>query len=299
MIKASKAITTTRFQHMDLVFEPEYQVVWANMKYPERPCMSQGLLRDVASAQKIISERAHSAYEQGVENRLMYQVLASSQPDVFNLGGDLAHFIRLIRSRDRMRLFDYAKSCIDILYRTTTSYDLPFTTIALVQGEALGGGFEAALSANVMIAERGARFGFPETVFGLFPGMGAFSFLARRIAPALAKRVITSSKIYTAEELYDMGVVDVLVPDGGGEDAVYEFIQHQHSRSTGFLALDKVVDQFNPISYKELMDVVTIWVDTAMQLSGKNIRLMEYLVRAQEKRWGQSEEDLMPRSVAL
>lgn len=285
MKQQHKAMATTGFQHMDLEFELEHQMVWARFNYSGRPCMTPELLDDVARSQKIIAERAVSGYEQGLENRLMYQVLCSDMPGVFNLGGDLAYFIELIRARDRMALFDYAKSCVDILYRSASGYDLPFTTIALVQGEALGGGFEAALSANVMIAERGARFGFPETVFGLFPGMGAFSFLARRIAPALAKRVIASGKLYTAEELYDMGIVDVVVPDGQGKAAVYEFIQHQRNRSTGFQGLDRIIDQFNPLSYKELMDVVTVWVDTAMQLSEKNIRLMQYLVQAQEKRW--------------
>jgi len=285
MIKQNQTVTTKHFRNMDVVIEPEYQVAWARLKYSGKPCMSPELLKEVADAQALIAERARSGYQQGVASRLMYQVLCSDLPGVFNLGGDLAHFIELIRARDRMSLFDYAKSCVDILYQSASSYDIPFTTIALVQGEALGGGFEAALSANVMIAERGARFGFPETVFGLFPGMGAFSFLARRIAPALAKRVIASGKVYSAEELYDMGVVDVLVPDGQGREAVYEFIQHQRNRSTGFQGLDQIIDQFNPLSYKELMDVVTVWVDTAMQLSEKNIRLMQYLVRAQEKRW--------------
>jgi DSF synthase len=285
MIKQNQQVITKEFHNMDVVIEPEYQVAWARLKYTGRPCMTKALLEEVEEAQRMISGRARSSYEQGVESRLMYQVLCSDVPGVFNLGGDLAHFIDLIRAGDRMALFDYAKSCVDVLYKSATSYDLPFTTIALVQGEALGGGFEAALSANVMIAERSARFGFPETVFGLFPGMGAFSFLARRIAPALAKRVIASGKVYTAEELYDMGVVDVLVPDGQGEDAVYEFIHHQRNRSSGFQALDRVIEQFNPLSYKELLDVVTVWVDTAMHLSEKNIRLMQYLVRAQEKRW--------------
>ncbi len=299
MIKTNKETLTKSFQHVDLLFEPEYQVVWADLKYSGRPCMSRGLLRDVAEAQKLIRQRVAAAHEQGVENRLIYQVLASSDPGVFNLGGDLAHFIELIRNRDRMQLFDYAKACIDILYQTTTSYGLPFTTISLIQGETLGGGFEAALSANVLVAERGARFGFPETVFGLFPGMGAYSFLARRIAPALAKRLITSGRIYTAEELYDMGVVDVLADDGKGRDAVYDYIQHQRNRTSGFLAFEQVVDQFHPISYKELMDVVTLWVDTAMQLSEKNIRLMEYLVRAQEKRWGSRQEVASGHAMGL
>jgi len=53
---------------------------------------------------------------------------------------------------------------------------LPLTTISLAQGDALGGGFEAALSCSVIIAERRARFGFPEVMFNLFPGMGPTAF---------------------------------------------------------------------------------------------------------------------------
>lgn len=285
MKQQHKSRMAAGFQHMALEFEPDQQLVWARFNYAGRPCMTSELLDDIARAQKIVAEKAEREYREGRESRLMYQVLCSGMPGVFNLGGDLAHFIELIRQQNKTALFAYAKTCIDILYKTASSYDLPFTTIALVQGETLGGGFEAALSANVLIAEKGARFGFPETVFGLFPGMGAFNFLARRIAPALAKRIIASGKVYCAEELYEMGVVDVLVPDGEGRAAVYEFIQHQRNRSIGFQGLDKIIDQFNPLSYKELMDVVTVWVDTAMQLSEKNIRLMQYLVRAQEKRW--------------
>lgn len=285
MIKQNQTATTTNFNNMEVVIEPAHQVAWARLKYTGRPCMSRDLLKEIGEAQDLIARRARAGHQQDLPSRLMYQVLCSDLPEVFNLGGDLAYFIELIRAGNKIALFDYAKSCIDILYRSASGYDLPFTTIALVQGEALGGGFEAALSANVMIAERSARFGFPETVFGMFPGMGAFSFLARRIAPALAKRMIASGKVYTAEELYDMGVVDVLVPDGQGEAAVYQYIQHQRNRSTGFLGLEKIIDQYHPLSYKELIDVTTVWVDTAMQLSDKNIRLMQYLVRAQEKRW--------------
>ena len=53
-----------------------------------------------------------------------------------------------------------------------SSFDLPFTTISLVQGDALGGGFEAALAGDVVIAEKSAQFGFPEVMFNLFPGNG-------------------------------------------------------------------------------------------------------------------------------
>jgi len=278
------------FKHLDLQFEPEFQMVWARFRYPGKPCMSQELLQDVAMAQKIVVDKARKDIEQGVSSKLLYQVLGSELKGVFSLGGDLGRFISLIGQKDRESLYQYAKDCIDVLYQSATSYGLPFTTISLVQGEALGGGFEAALSANVLIAEKQARFGFPETVFGLFPGMGAFSFLARRLNPGLAKRLITSGKVYSAEELYEMGVVDLLVNDGEGERSVYDYIQHQRHRHSGYLGLDKVVEQYNPLSYAELINVIDLWVDTAMQLGPKNIRLMEYLVRAQEKRWGRKDQ---------
>jgi len=285
-LKNDYEVVETDCQYIDLVFEPGHQLVWARFKYPGLPCMSKGLLEDVARAQEVIERQARMGRQQGDPSRLMYQVLCSEMPGVFNLGGDLACFMGLIRTGDRDALAEYAISCIDILYRSAVSYDLPFTTIALVQGEALGGGFEAALSANTLIAEKGARFGFPETVFGLFPGMGAFSFLARRLSPALAKRIITSGKVNTAEELYDMGVVDILVGDGRGIEAVYEYIQHRRGRNAGFHGLEKIVDQCHPLPYSELRDAVEVWVDTAMKLSDRNLRLVRYLLNAQQRRFG-------------
>jgi DSF synthase len=301
MKQQMKLAKNTGLTHVDLEFDSEYHAVWAKLRYPDRPCISNGLINDLQQVQSLVSSIAKKGHESADPERLRYQILCSTQPGVFCLGGDLDLFIQLIRVKDRARLADYAKDCIDILYASITGYDLPFTTIALVQGETLGGGFEAALAANVLIAERSSKFGFPETVFGMFPGMGAFSFLARRIAPAMAKRIIASGKVYTADELFDLGVIDQVVDDGKGVAAVREFIRHQHVRSTGFEGLEKVMEQFNPLSYKELMDVVNIWVDTAMKLSDKNLRLMEYLVNAQNKRWSTSRvsvEELQQASSA-
>lgn len=285
MGKKAYEVVSTDYRHMDLVFEPGHQLVWARFKYPGLPCMSKGLLEDVARVQEVVAQQAKWGCQRDDPNRLMYQVLCSSMPGVFNLGGDLAHFMALIRTGDRDSLAEYAISCIDILYQSAVSYALPFTTIALVQGETLGGGFEAALSANTLIAEKGARFGFPETAFGLFPGMGAFSFLARRLSPTLAKRIIASGKVYTAKELYGMGVVDILVDDGRGKEAVYEYIEHRRGRNAGYLGLERIVDQYHPLPYSELRDAVEVWVDTAMKLSDRNLRMVQYLLGAQQRRF--------------
>jgi DSF synthase len=273
------------FKQLALRYEPDDQAVWGMLKYSGRPCANLEILKEMAEAQKSIAEIAKRGYEEGDRNRLLYQVVVSDRQGVFGLGGDLAYFLQLIRSGDRDSLYEYAKLCIDVSYPFATSYGIPFTTIALSEGETLGGGFEAALSANVLIAEQSATFGFPETSFGLFPGMGAFNLLSRRLAPAEAKRIITSGKVYTAEELHEMGVVDVLVKDGNGRQAVKDIIKQRRFTYTGFQGLDQVMDQFNPLTYNELAGSIGVWVDTAMRLSEKNLRLMEYLLRAQERRW--------------
>ena len=272
--------------NIELEHDAEHQAVWAHMTHPARPCITADLLRDLARIQQSIEPMARHQYESGQDDRLLYQVLVSDLPGVFNLGGDLALFSRLIEAKDRETLAKYAKACIDILYPCSIGYGLPFTTISLVQGEALGGGFEAALSSQVLIAERSAKFGFPETLFGLFPGMGAFSFLARRLSPAQAKRMIASGKVYSAEELYQLGLIDLLVPDGQGRQAVYNYMRHQHNRSAGHYGLQQAMDRVNPVSLRELFDIAEVWVDAAMRLSPKNLRVMQYLIQAQERRWG-------------
>lgn len=294
------SVSDAIFENVRVRFEPEYGCVWASMRYPSRPCMSTGLLTDLAHAQVMIRDVARAGHQAGETDRLRYQVLSSDLPGVFSLGGDLAYFIRLIRERNRDGLSRYAQTCIDILYPSYTGYGLPFTSIALVQGEALGGGFEAALAAKVIIAEEGSTFGFPESLFGLFPGMGAFTFLARRLSPALAKRIITSGKVYTAEELYDLGIVDVLAEAGKGVAAAYQYMAHQHSRAQGYFALDQVMERFNPVSREELLGVADIWVDTALQLSERNLRVMEYLLQAQARRWsnGADEQQSVAASAA-
>ncbi len=80
---------------------------------------------------------------------------------------------------------------------TWTTLDLPILTIGLVEGTALGGGFEALLSFDYIVAERGASFGLPEVMFGLFPGMGAHAFLSRKLGAAMADRLIVSNQTYT------------------------------------------------------------------------------------------------------
>ncbi len=271
-------------RHLKVSRDPSLRAVWVEFKYDDRPCFTSDLLEDVWAVQRSIRQTVLSDHHQSQSDRLLFQVLASTDSRAFSLGGDLTYFIQLIEAGDRDGLRKYAKTCIDIQYATATHYGTPFTTIALVEGEALGGGFEAALSAHLLIAEPQARFGFPEISFGMFPGMGALSLLARRVAPATARKLIMDHRIYTAAELYELGIVDVLSEKGKGREATADYMRRHIGLVTGLQGFQAAVDRVYPLEYDEFTDVVELWVESAMHLNERNKRLMEYFARAQLSR---------------
>ncbi len=279
-----------RVRHLKVTRDAPLRAVWVEFNYDGRPCFTSELLEDVWAVQRTIRQAVISGYQQGQTDRLLFQVLASTDSRAFSLGGDLSYFIQLIEAGDREGLRNYAKTCIEIQYATATHYDTPFTTIALVEGEALGGGFEAALSANLLIAEPQARFGFPEISFGMFPGMGALSLLARRVTPGTARKLIMDQRIYTAEELYELGVVDILAPKGKGRKATADYMRRHIGLVSGLQGFQAAVDRVYPVKYDELTDVIDLWVEAAMQVNDRNKRLMEYFSRAQADRSTVSDE---------
>ncbi len=256
--------------------------LWFYLNPKQRPCFTPTLLAEIKQFQASLQENFSALQEEGMYP-INYVVLASQTPEVFSFGGDLNLFADRIVAGDREQLMAYARECIDVLHRNATNLSLPVTTISLVEGSALGGGFEAALSSNILVAERSAELGLPEILFNLFPGMGAYSLLARRLGMVAAEKIITSGKVYRAAELYDMGVVDVLAEDGLGQQEIRKYIQ-QHSRSrNGLRAIHAARQRCAPVDYAELIDIAKIWVSAALMLRDKDIRKMRRLVAAQNR----------------
>ncbi|HSP00688.1 MAG TPA: crotonase/enoyl-CoA hydratase family protein [Thioalkalivibrio sp.] len=255
--------------------DTHHRTMWYYMHAQPRPCFSPALLSELASFRDDMAHRLDDPQDAGID----YMVLASRVPGIFNLGGDLALFRALVEAGDRQALSDYAYACIDMLWTNISGIDgRDITTISLVQGDALGGGFEGAMSAHVLVAERSARMGLPEILFNLFPGMGAYSLLSRKLDPVRAERLILSGQIYTAEALHEMGVVDILTEDGEGERAVYEYIARENKARNGFRALRAAKRVSNPVTRQELSDITEIWVDAALRLRLRDLRMMERLL---------------------
>lgn len=269
-------------EHLVVDWQQAEATLWCYMNPYPRPCFNPALLSELRGL--------HGRFEglgmtqEAMRERPHFMVFASCVPGVFNFGGDLVLFRELIMRQDRERLEAYAMACIDASYKVSSGYGLPVTTISLVQGTALGGGMEGALAANIVVAERGVQMGLPEVLFNLFPGMGAFSFLSRRLGANEAERVILSGKTWQAEELHELGLVDILAEPGLGESAVRDFIAARQRRSPNTtIAMQQVKKAVNPVSYEELRDIAMIWVDAALRLNQRDLKIMERLARSQDK----------------
>jgi DSF synthase len=270
----------SNFQQIDTRFDSEYGVMWSIMKAEPRPCYTTTCLNELLQFQSYLQNTNGQIFSQGKLEQVNYFVLSSSVEGVFCLGGDLSLFKELILAKDREHLVAYGKLCIDNLWLFYSS-QAPITTISLVQGQAMGGGFESALSSHVLIAEKSALMGLPEVLFNLFPGMGALSHLSRKVGMPLAEKMVRSGKIYTGEELYQMGVVDVLAEDGQGEYALNNWIRKNHKSLNSFQAINRAKQRVNQLTLSELNDIVEIWADAALRLDDRNLKVMDRLVRAQ------------------
>ena len=219
-----------------------------------------------------------------------HYVMTSDVAGVFNFGGDLSLFVLLIRARDLNSLRLYGRRCIDLVWWMETAAQRGVHTTVLVQGDTLGGGLESVLPFHRVIFERSAQAGFPEVLFNLFPGMGAWDFTIRKAGFAVANDMILSGRLYTAEQLHRRSLVDLVVEDGEGEEAIEQVVRSVHPRLRGTLAALQARSLVAPITYESLLAVVDQWTEAAMTLTDRDLRLMERLARAQVRKAGGGDE---------
>ncbi|MCS4280265.1 crotonase/enoyl-CoA hydratase family protein [Stenotrophomonas rhizophila] len=244
-----------------------------------RPCCRKDMLDEMWNFMSAIT-RTPAERNSG---KLRHFVLASDA-NAYNLGGDLDLFTRLIREGNRDRLLTYAQRCVEGVHHLHTGFGGDVRSIALIQGDALGGGLEMALACHTIVAEEGCGMGLPEVLFGLFPGMGAYSFLCKRVAPQLAEKIILDGRVYSSEEMYAMGVVDVLVPKGHGVKAVEDLIRQHQRIPHSYLAMNAARNLAQAVRYDELLEITKVWVDSALALGDKSLRTMDRLIKAQTRR---------------
>lgn len=268
------------FEQPDLVcFEdPASRSLWLTQRPSERPCFTPATLAELQLFYEQV--RAGTTFEDP-----QWLVYASQPREIYSLGGDLRYFARCIRDNDRPRLLDYARRCVDIVRTMHEGVDGRLLTVTMLQGEALGGGFEAVLATDFVVAEEQARAGLPEVLFGLFPGMGALSFLIRRIGERQAVELVRSGRILDAAALLGLGLVDEVVPCGQGPARVRALLRQRSGRQRTLRTIRQAAQRVQAPSPGELVEIVELWVDAALALDEYDLRKLEKIAGAQERMW--------------
>lgn len=142
-------------------------------------------------------------------------VLTSSNDRAFCVGADL-------KERNAMSDADLVRQRPTARAAYGGVLHLPMPAIAAVDGHALGGGFELALSCDVIIAGEGSLVGLPEVGVGVIPGGGGTQLLVRRVGWSRASRAIFSAAKMTTTEAFELGAVDELVAQGSARARALE-----------------------------------------------------------------------------
>ena len=274
------AFMTRRYKYIRLEWDESLAMLRLRTRVQPIQCYS---LAAMAELQHVFDQiAAHPGL-------VKHYVMSSDVAGIFNFGGDLALFVLLIRARDVESLRLYGRRCVDLVWWMETAPQRNLHTTVLVQGDTLGGGLESVLPFHTVIFERSAQAGFPEVLFNLFPGMGAWNFTARRGGFAVANEMILSGRLYSAEELHARHLVDRVVDDGQGDAAVLEAVRSVHPRLRGTLAALRARALAMPVTRESMMEIVELWVQTAMTLTDRDLKLMERLARAQLRKVGGAE----------
>ena len=145
--------------------------------------------------------------ELAADRQVRAVVLAAAGPRAFCVGADL---------KERAVMTDAGLMAQRLVFRAAfgSVLGLPQPVIAAVQGFALGGGCELALSCDLIVADQSAEFGLPETTVGLVPGGGGTQLALRRLGPGRAADLIFTGRRVGAAEAERLGLADRLVPEG-------------------------------------------------------------------------------------
>ena len=105
--------------------------------------------------------------------------------------------------------------------------------------------------------------------------------LDRRVGRKTTEELLLSGKIYSADDMLALGVIDYVVDSGKGEEEVSALVRRQARSRNGIQAVAAARRRVKRVSYDELIDVVAVWVEAALRLTPRDMKLMQRLVSRQ------------------
>ena len=184
----------TTFDH--LLVEKQDSIAWVSIHRPKKlNALNAALLEELNQLFLSLKE----------EKDIRVIVLTGSGEKAFVAGADIAEFAQFDAQQGKMLSRKGQKTVFDLIAQSS------IPVIAAINGFALGGGLELALSCHIRIASINARMGLPETSLGVIPGYGGTQRLAQLIGRGRATEMILSCRMVTAEEALNVGLVSQVV----------------------------------------------------------------------------------------
>ncbi|WP_312979441.1 crotonase/enoyl-CoA hydratase family protein [Atlantibacter sp.] len=270
---------SAQYTQLSAWYEEKRKTIWMMLNAQPRPSFNHQLIEEIMNLQYLVQKTGFA---------VNFWVTGSLVPGLYNAGGDLAFFVEAIKNGRREALRAYARACVDCVHAASRGFDAGAISIAMVEGSALGGGFEAALAHHFILAQHDVRLGFPEIAFNLFPGMGAYSLVARRSGMKLAEALIYKGEAHPAQWHEQHGLVDMLFEPGQGTVATRTFIDSLTLKLNGVRAMLRTRQRVLSLPRAELMDITEDWVEAAFSLEPKDIAYMERLVLLQQRHMASS-----------
>src|SRR5438552_2675679 len=221
------------------------------------PCNEIGLLtldeleRFVAALEKLKSE-AHAL------------IIYSSLNCGFSAGADLKELFRISQELERGEAMKGVRDYLERIHRVMNAIDAcPLTTIAAVNGVTFGGGFELALVCDLIIADKMARFCFPELRLGLIPAFGGIPRLKRDLGNAMVRDLLLTGRSFNAAKAQQVGLISQVTAEGeslrvarGTAAQLGKFDRSTASAAKKFI---------KPIPYQELQQEIEIFCELFAQ----------------------------------
>ena len=187
-------------------------------------------------------------------------VIHSTMKSGFSAGADLRELYRRAQAMDPAAAAAGVRDYLERIHRVMNAIDAsPLTTIAAVHGVTFGGGFELALVCDLIIADKMARFCFPELRLGLIPGFGGIPRLKRDLGNAVVRDLLLTGRSFNATKAQAIGLVSQVVGEG-------EALRAARATATQLGKFDRrtasAAKQFiKPIPYDELRREIDLFCE--------------------------------------
>lgn len=271
---------TGALAQVKLTYEADLKILWLTIAPEPKPVFTLQVLQSVVAVQRAIMKLWGG--DRGYERCPVRFLAFRGEGPVFTLGGDLDFYLDCLATNNRDALEAYARVSVEGASLNASGLNGLAITLSTIHAKAIGGGIDAPRSCNIMVAEEGASFCYPEVKFNHFP-ITAVAVLSRQMGPAEAKRMLMSGDEYDAAEFYRRGGLDAVVPNGTGQDWIRRYAAETLPMHSARTALFSAFHQRAGSLADELGHLASLWTDCMMRMHPSDISKLQRIAMAQER----------------